>query len=490
MANKTTDSSGSSADLEELSRFVAAHPDDYAQRWRLAKKLYMAWEYTEAIKHLLILKKSWTRKLNVLRYLAATYYRLGKYEESISELREILQQWPSETAVWEQLARVLEIADRPEDAAQAWEQVLHLDPHHPIAGRAVARLRSTRPVTPRDKLRLNDSDSGIHINRGMLCPSCGAQNSAEFERCWQCHGILQQSPIPDVDQEAPPAPPAPHWGRTLLGGLATVAALSLAVHVTITYFNLSQTDTAPTTVYAVLAHSLFASRLVICGVLLLAWPAALWLAARIVRAPRPSKLATMGASLFLACSCYDLMWLPVKYLFALPIAMALLSFLAVAAMQRISLSHAFQVWLGQGVLACAVALAVMAIQVGPAPIVELLHIVRAAEAADSGVSPGTLEVGNAPVPKTWTLVWDSTGSEWLDAQAAMVTVEVEADPQGALLSVGLHKDGQFVYYADAPPYRFTTPVAPNVTYELAVRGAPDATATLSLYGVLRPRVDP
>ena len=94
------------ADLEELSQYVTSHPDDYAQRWRLAKKLYMAWEYNEAIKHLLILKKNWTRKLNVLRYLAATYYRLGRYMDAISELKEILQQWPSETAVWEQLARV------------------------------------------------------------------------------------------------------------------------------------------------------------------------------------------------------------------------------------------------------------------------------------------------------------------------------------------------------------------------------------------------
>ncbi len=475
------------ADLEELSQYVASHPDDYTQRWRLAKKLYMAWEYNEAIKHLLILKKNWTRKLNVLRYLAATYYRLGRYMDSISELKEILQQWPSETAVWEQLARVYEVADQSELAAQAWEHVLRLDPNHPIAGRAVARLRSTRPVTPSDNLRLTDSDSGIHINRGIVCPSCGAQNSAEFERCWQCHGVLHQSSISDDDMTEIPPAKAAHWGRTLVGGLATVAALSLAVHLSMNFLNSYDSATAPKTVYAVLAQSLFSARLGTCVALLIVSPVLLWLALRLSRAPIPPGLALPGTSLFLACAYYDLMWAPAQYLLFAPAAAALVSLAAVALMQKLSTGRLLRVWLIQGAGTLLLALVAFSIQAGYASIVELPQIAKAAGAADTGERSGAFVLGKSEVPKTWRVTWATTGSKWLDAQAAAATFEIVAAPQSALLGVELRQGGRSIYYADAPPYRFTAPIVPKVEYEIAVTGSPDSTADLTVYGLLEPR---
>ena len=33
------------ADVWDVARYVESHPDDTDQRWRLAKKLYMAWEF-------------------------------------------------------------------------------------------------------------------------------------------------------------------------------------------------------------------------------------------------------------------------------------------------------------------------------------------------------------------------------------------------------------------------------------------------------------
>jgi len=478
------------ADLEELSQYVASHPDDYTQRWRLAKKLYMSWEYNDAIKHLLILKKFWTRKLNVLRYLAATYYRLGRYEESITELKEILQQWPAETAVWEQLARVYEVADQSELAAQAWEHVLRLDSNHPIAGRAVARLRSTRPVTPRENLRLTDSDSGIHINRGIVCASCGAQNSAEFERCWQCHGVLHQASIDDDEPAEIPQAPAAHWGRTLVGGLSTVAALSLAVHLTIAYLKSYDASTASRTVYAVLAQSLFVPRLVVCAVLILAWPIALWTAFRFARAPRPSWAVLGGAGLFLACSVYDLTWVPVQYLLFLPLAVALISFAAVAMLQKLSWRSLLNIWLIQGAGALLAGLVAFCAQLGIAPIVELPKIAQAASVSDANAESGIAALTRSTVPKTWRVTWASTGSKWLDAQASTVAFDVVSEPQGSLLGVELRQAGKPVYYADAPPYRFTAPVVPDVEYELAVNGSPEAAASATLYGLLRPDAAP
>ncbi len=183
-------------DLKDLADYVVNHPDAYEYRWRLAKKLYMAWEYNESLKHLQILKKKWNRKLNILRYLAATYYRLGRYDEAVTELEQILAQWPSEIPVWEQLAKVHEVAGHAEQAATAWEGVLRLDPDHSIASRSVQRLRSTPANTPQDELHLADSDSGINLRSGRICENCGAQNSEEFDRCWQCHASLAHPHTP------------------------------------------------------------------------------------------------------------------------------------------------------------------------------------------------------------------------------------------------------------------------------------------------------
>ncbi|MGI6460113.1 MAG: tetratricopeptide repeat protein [Candidatus Hydrogenedentales bacterium] len=80
--------------IPNIETHLIEHPDDHAQRWRLAKKLYTACEYRDALSHLLILKRDADWKLNYSRYLAATYYRLGRYDECIHELHGALESWP------------------------------------------------------------------------------------------------------------------------------------------------------------------------------------------------------------------------------------------------------------------------------------------------------------------------------------------------------------------------------------------------------------
>lgn len=139
------------ADIWDIARYVEANPDDHEQRWRLAKKLYTAWEYRLALEHLQILKNEGPHRINILRYLGATYYRLGRYEEAIKELRTAIDNWPDELGLYEQLARVLEIAGDHEEAAAMWDMTLELDPHHPMAAHAAARLRSSQPDTDKKK---------------------------------------------------------------------------------------------------------------------------------------------------------------------------------------------------------------------------------------------------------------------------------------------------------------------------------------------------
>ena len=142
------------ADIWDIARYVESNPDDHEQRWRLAKKLYTAWEYRLALEHLQILKNEGPRRMNILRYLGATYYRLGRYEEAIKELQGALEFWPEEIGLYEQLARVLEIAGDQIRAAEMWEKALALDPHHPMAAHAAARLRSNRPDMAKKKTTL------------------------------------------------------------------------------------------------------------------------------------------------------------------------------------------------------------------------------------------------------------------------------------------------------------------------------------------------
>ena len=55
------------ADLQDLEKYVDAHPADHEQRWRLAKKLYRGCEYERVFEHLEVLQRGWHRKLNLMR---------------------------------------------------------------------------------------------------------------------------------------------------------------------------------------------------------------------------------------------------------------------------------------------------------------------------------------------------------------------------------------------------------------------------------------
>ena len=193
-------------DLQELKEHVSAHPEDHANRWRLAKRLYMSWEYGEALGHLRLLKTAWPERVNICRYLAATHYRLGQYGLAANELKQGIESWPEEIVLREQLARVEEIAGHREKAAAVWEDVLALQCGHPIAAKAIERLRTTDQTTPEEELHLAESDSGIHLGEGRTCATCGAQNGPEFDRCWQCHALL---PPTEPGHGTPRPTPAP-----------------------------------------------------------------------------------------------------------------------------------------------------------------------------------------------------------------------------------------------------------------------------------------
>lgn len=175
-------------DLSELIETVKNDPENHNQRWRLSKKLYASWEYRIALDHLKILKEAWPNQQNVIHYLATTYYRLGNYDAAISELRGLLDVYPSDASVWRLLGRICESANRPSDAKKAYREAMICSPSTSLA-KAVERLdgvtemkSSIAEVTAYDEVAPDKTQ--------ITCRYCGSPNDAFLERCIQCKESL------------------------------------------------------------------------------------------------------------------------------------------------------------------------------------------------------------------------------------------------------------------------------------------------------------
>jgi tetratricopeptide (TPR) repeat protein len=180
------------ADIAELTEYVKNHGTDHDARWKLCKKLFEAGEYDRAAYHLEIVKQYKVENPNVVRYLAASYYRLKKYNDAVTELRNGVKRWPKETGLHEQLGRVLRIAGRLEEAREAWKELARLEPEHPIAAKMAAKTdREIAEAVKKEPEPLRDSELGLGQAEGRLCPTCGAVNTEEFERCWKCHSYTR-----------------------------------------------------------------------------------------------------------------------------------------------------------------------------------------------------------------------------------------------------------------------------------------------------------
>ena len=479
----------SKADLEELSEYVFVHPDDYERRWTLAKKLYMAWEYNDALKHLLILKKNWSRKLNVLRYLAATYYRLGLYDEAITELRGITEQWPGEVAVWEQLARVYEVAGRSAEAANTWEQIVRVSPSHPTAARSVQRLRSPSEDARREDLRLRDSDSGIDLSPYRICKNCGAQNSDEFERCWQCHAALRNDDAPIDSVHAISAVKNNAWVRTLAGGMSTVAAVSASVYVTLhTMRAISEgggSEYGP--VYDALAGALFIPRIICAVVLVIVWPIALSIGFR-ATGGRPLPWPSLcGAGLLLASIAYLAMWAPVPWLMYAPLVPAAMSLIVILFFSGTAIGRGVGAWFVHGVFVVAAGLGAFAAAAGIQPILQLHAIADYSEKMMAVKEPGSVPIFSTEGAGNRAVTWSPTGSTWLDQFGNTVIIEADpGDQQQATIAISLLSGEEPISTPGPVPNSIMARVIPDVSYKLHVSGPEKASIKVSSKGALQP----
>jgi tetratricopeptide (TPR) repeat protein len=489
------------ADLGDLASFVAAHPEDYEQRWRLAKKLYMTCDYRGALAHLQILKEEWRPKVNVVRYLAATHYRLGRYEEAVRELHQGISRWPEDIAMREQVARVLEAADRHDAALDSWREIQRLNPDHIMAARAIERLETYLKEESPPELPIGDSDSGLDIS-GLVCSVCGAQNSAGFSRCWQCHARLDENaaaaaPIAPRHHTSTSHDPDPLFPVTLALGLGAVAALSLSVFLTMRHLAALEgaNPAAPVlTLRAYLEWTFAYTRIILGAALAIIWPVALWLSLTMFDSRWEStaqRSAVIG--LLAAALCYLTTWLPGAWFLLTPALGAVVTLALMARMLRLKPGPLLGAWALQGALVLVTVVAGFVAMQGIGPLRDIAALARFARATAADPS----RIHRAPdlsVNDPMGIQWASTGSRWLDSQphtAEFMFRDVESNEP---LYVELFRGSRIVEGRVVEGVRFSfyeSPILPGQAYSLILTGPADVPpVTLIVHSLLRPVFSP
>lgn len=426
-------------DVWELAAYVEAHPDNHEQRWRLAKKLYTSWEYRLALEHLLVLKNEIEPRENVMRYLAATYYRLNRLDESIDTLQDALKVWPKNAELLEQLARTQGEADYNEDALNSWQALHELVPDHPFALQAIARYKkivekeakekaeSLQPVKVREGAGNNNGNGSAESPKEVACPKCGQKNSAEFKRCWKCNAELTHSEdFLDGVIKRPDRPEPARLPMPMLTGILIAALLAFAVYLTlsgIARVETARTDGPPASVTDFLDRALLWTRVALGVVLLIGWPIAWRLAAYLLNIEHRVYNETLHrAGALCALSAYTLLWIPWLWMIASVIVPAALSALIAFLFLKLTPAQAGKIWACQFGFAALLALTLLVSRHGPSLILEAPSIVSFAK--ETGTRP--LHEGSLLAPDTLAVQWQSSGSRWLDHHANSIRLTLYA----------------------------------------------------------------
>jgi tetratricopeptide (TPR) repeat protein len=481
------------ADSTELARYVRRHPRAYEHRWRLAKKLYAAWEYKDALEHLQVLRKEWEPRINVSRYLAATYFRLGRYDEAIGELNDASRIWPEELGLQEQLAKVYEAAGRKDAAAATWRNIRKRQPDHALAGDVESRLMAEPGAEGQEEL--SPSDGGFGPEPRVTCPVCQAENSAEFDRCWQCHSPLGQEP---EDDWKPGPPPLPRSGgdRTgvwalVLGGIGLVA-LGVALYVAFSERGALTAQralgAAPADLYGFFVGQAWNVRTVVGLGAAIVWPLALWWLGGLLGAPWPHALRATVLGLMLAALTYAALWFPLPYLAYALLVPGVLALALAGPVLRLRVGRGLAAGALSAVLAAGVVFGPIAGMLGPDVVAEWPAIVAYAASRDAQPERTRIMAPGEDI----AVLWHSTGSSYVDEEASTIALEVWSGRPGLEVQL-LDDDGrEIIDLTTGPQHRFgRARVVPEAIYRLRTGAGPDdATIHLRAIGVLDPRFDP
>ena len=490
--------------IDDLKQYVAKHPRDHEKRWRLAKRLYRESQYEEALEHLEVVKQYRTPKIHVVRYMAAAYYRLERFDDAVSELRKAIEEFPDELSLRGQLARVLRQAGRIDEALNAWQAILERQPDHALAQKAVAGLtKESQAAAQAEEQPLEDEDLGIEPSTGPACPNCGAANAEEFERCWKCHALLAQTgapmpaaatPVPKPPRQREPLDLSSAWH--LVAGVGIIIFVAAGLFFTARYYllagGLDQQAAIPQTVQELLAKQLLITRLLLGAALLVVWPLALWVASSLARAEETFLVTIVLTGLFFASLTYVALFLPLHWIPKAFLAIVVLTAVPILVTFRCALARGLLLWLVHAAIVFATALVVLVAVEGLSALTQFSKTARFARIHDSAPEPGRHYFPPRPAPVDMTIRWQSTGSTWLDNKAAKAAIEVSCPAPPAVLKVEFSDATGTLHYKHPTtlPYRFTVPAPDGILidhpYDLEIRADDRAEVDLTIYSVLSP----
>lgn len=472
-------------DVWDIAQYVEAHPDNHAQRWRLAKKLYMAWEYRLALEHLQVLKNEWERRINVDRYLAATYYRLSRYNDAVHELESAIAEWPEELGLHEQLARTLDVADKRPEAIEVWEKIALQDPEHPYAKRAIKHLRASEQAEYDSADSQTPAAAAAAALTEASCPHCGAMNSPEFTRCWQCHGVMAEE---GQGEEEPSYQPVVResdssWG--LVAGLTIAGLLALSVYLTLQAFAAQPPNgqgDVPETLSEFFSSTLLMTRLIIGLTALIVWPIFWRVAAVLVGLDEVQNDLLYRCGAVLACVTYIISWVPGSLIYLIVIVPAVVSGALAFGAVKGPFPRTLALWAVQGAAMTIVVLAFLAGGHGFGIVTDVPAMFRfASREVEASIER------EAMTPFGLGLRWESSGSKWLDKNASAVRVSVKVAPHTKPIYIELLAEGQTLEYEEltAQSHAFShSPIDPSKAYQLEFTGEEGIDTTVSVSGIL------
>lgn len=495
-------------DVWELAAFVEEHPDDYVQRWHLAKKLYAEHEYRLALEHLQLLNKDWTPKLNVQRYLAATFYRLGRYTEAEEHLLKTIQQWPDESGPIEQLAHVYRVDGKLKEALDAWRRVIALEPGHALAERAIKNLEAAvaksektagPPVMGVFMPNLTADEKEDLMVTGNICPQCGAQNSDEFETCWQCNASLSiHTPsflnTPPIEAHGPYLL-RPETATALMlisTGILLVASAVQGVRLMLMYK--SAELPVLTSLDDLGVFVLPPARLALGIVMALCWPLCIMAALRLFRvSPRPPDLLIYIFGLLLGALTLLLVLLPMPFPVLAVGASGLLSLAVMVFTFRLKVPVALGSWIVHFGLVWLVGLLAFwfaeSRRYGELinPFTELPAVSAALSGPEALRDAMPTRLPKAITPFRQKVRWNSTGSSWLDRHLEKIDINVYPEAAAPGLRFQIYQGEDLRYHHDlqgTASSSFTFAVVPGTEYELVVQGADNIIIPVSITSLM------
>ena len=497
------------AEIWDVAAHVESNPEDHPQRWRLAKKLYAAHEYRLALEHLNVLKNEWTPKLNVRRYLGATYYRLGRYSEAIAELEDSIREWPDEIGMREQLAYVLKADKQYEPALLAWKEVQRLQPDHAIAKKSIQRLdylikhgEESQEAETKVDLVLNGSEDipTPPPMPGMECAKCGAQNSEEFGDCWRCGNPLPHArsitqPILFDMNEKSFFIESKLLGRLGAGAaiILVLCALFLGMLLLSKYTTESSSITSLAQIYD---HALVPSRMAAGLAMLLVWPLVLRFTIRALRIkPRPKAIHAYVGGILLGALALVIMLIPMPALLLVP-GNAVLLFMAL-----VVCVVALEFRMGAALALWAIHFAVMFLvgftafwatemyQYGKAvnPVAEVSTLWNFANMPGNTANASPLRLQSVQTPINDKVQWHSSGSDWLDAKISGAVVNLRVEDPDADLRFQIYEDGKLKLHEElnrVQNHQLQYPVSPEKQYTFRVIGSENVSVQVLLQSLL------